>query len=260
MVKWLGPLNARTDTGSVSLEVECHVYCPPEALIAGGTVVDGLGDFCENGLRAAIADANPRMEARARSFVRDTELVAADKALPRNHDLRLAVARIHSQCELTLPAAGEIRFPDLERMAKVRTVAVLRDGGEPRCGSVACNIAAGGIHEATAKIRVLPHVRRSVNLESINSGVSASFLREAAAIKGIDSGAGELLAIFRSIPLAMISRVCFLEERGVLLYTISSPGGPSSTRVHDLAAVRDRSTRKTHLVPHRTRYKTAFLH
>ena len=256
----MGPWHVRIASGSVGLEMNCQVRSSPDALIPLGAVADGLEGFCGLELREAIEEANPRMNSSSRSFVRVVELVAADGSQPRNLDLLFVGITIRGLLGLAPPVARGFRIPRLEETARVRNLAVLKEAGAVRCGSGACDIPAAGIRDETAKVRMLPHVRRSVNLESMSSSVSASFLREAAAIKGVESGAGELLAVFRNVPLAMISRVCFLEERGVLLYTTSSSAEPSRTRVHDIAAVRDRTTQKTHLVAHRTRYKTAFLH
>ncbi len=261
LVGWLGASwHIGIGIHSVNLCMECVVHSSPNWLIPFSNVVDGLDVFCEHGLRDAVEETNPRTGGLARYFVRDVKLLEAENIQPRNYDLSFARIAIRRLQELASPCVREMRIPVLQLAVQVRALPVLKNAGEVCCSAIACDISAAWIRDGTAKVRVLPHLRRSVNLESLSSSISAGFLREATEIKGVQSGAGELLAVFRRVPLAMISRVCFLEERGVLLYTIPSSGEPSRTRVHDLAAVRDRRTQKTHLVAHRTRYKTAFLH
>jgi len=100
-------------------------------------------------------------------------------------------------------------------------------------------------------------MRKAVNPDALGEQVRESYLREAEITLGIACGEGEILAVFRNVPVSMISRFRLLEESGVLLYTISASDSSSRARVHEVAAVRDKARKTTHLVAHRTRYRTA---
>lgn len=105
----------------------------------------------------------------------------------------------------------------------------------------------------------MPHSRRSVDLDALSSQERAGFLREAEQVRNVAANNGELLAIFRKVPIELVLQIRFVAEKSLLLFTVATTSGLSRTRVHDLAAVGDRESGKVHLVAHRTRYQTAFL-
>jgi hypothetical protein len=108
------------------------------------------------------------------------------------------------------------------------------------------------------KIALLPHARESVQIEMITAAERRSFLREAEALKGIRADRAELLVVFRHIPIEYISRMRFVAEKRVLLYSIATQCG-TSTRVHDMAAVRDLESQEVHLIPHHTQFRGVSL-
>ena len=105
----------------------------------------------------------------------------------------------------------------------------------------------------------MPHARRGIDLASLGDGDRLDYLREAEVLRGVPPERGELLAVFRKVPVELVGRIRFLAESGLLLYTITRAPGLQRTRLHDLAAVRNRDSGSVHLVAHRTRYRTAFL-
>ena len=115
------------------------------------------------------------------------------------------------------------------------------------------------VRVGTPRFIRVPHSRRSMDLSSLGVQESERLVHEAETVRGIEHGQGELLAVFLSVPVEVISQVRFVEETKQLLYTLTQKPEMTRTRVHDMLAVRDRKTGETHLVPHRTRYRMAFL-
>jgi hypothetical protein len=115
------------------------------------------------------------------------------------------------------------------------------------------------IQHLTSQISELPHARASIKLDQLQDAERSSFLREAEKFKGIPIGRAEILAIFRHVPIELISRLRLLADQTAILYSISLDTKPTQTRVHDMAAVRDISSREVHLIPHRTQYRLVSL-
>ncbi len=135
----------------------------------------------------------------------------------------------------------------------------LTSGGSIRdCGSGSL-IPEPTVRDHIRKMKIYPHSRTSVALETLNPQIRDSFVREAEVAKGIPRERLELVGVFRNIPTASISKIRFLDQRGVVLYTLVPTDDHSRIRVHDVAAVRDIEKEEIHLVAHRTRYRTAFL-
>ena len=109
------------------------------------------------------------------------------------------------------------------------------------------------------KIALLPHARESVRIETITAAERGSFLREAEALKGIRADRAELLVVFRHIPIEFISRMRFIAEKRVLLYSIDTQCCLTNTRVHDMAAVLDLESQEVHLIPHHTQFRGVSL-
>lgn len=109
------------------------------------------------------------------------------------------------------------------------------------------------------KMALQPHRRDSVRIESLKEADRESFLREAESLKGIPADRSELLGVFRHVPIEVISRMRFVAKGRVLLYSIAGKPCPSSTRVHDMAAVFDAGNRAVYLIPHRTRFRSVSL-
>ena len=108
-------------------------------------------------------------------------------------------------------------------------------------------------------ITTLPLRRTSLKIDLMPDLERQSFLREAEAIKRIPANRAELIAVFRHMPIEMISGLRFLAEKKVILYTVAENLKRTSTRVHDMAAIRDAVTQEIHLVPHRTKCRLVTL-
>jgi len=115
------------------------------------------------------------------------------------------------------------------------------------------------VHVGTPRLTRFPHSRKSVDLSTLSVQESERLVSEGETVRGIAHGQGELLALFLSVPVEIVSRVRFVDETKQLLYTLTPRSDLTRTRVHDMIAVRDRKSGETHLVPHRTRYRMAFL-
>ena len=109
------------------------------------------------------------------------------------------------------------------------------------------------------RIELFPHRRTSVEIGCLPDSERASFLKEAEALKGLRADRAELLAVFRHVPIEMVSRMRFLSGKRIILYTLSCGPRRTTTRVHDMAAVRDAASQEIHLVPHRTRFRSVSL-
>jgi hypothetical protein len=111
----------------------------------------------------------------------------------------------------------------------------------------------------TPGLALLPLTVRAMEPSMLNENERASFLREAAALRGVTPDQGELLAVFRSVPIEVVSRLSFNKESRTIVYKLTFNPALRRTRVHDLAAVLDTASGEIHLVPHRARYRTVFL-
>lgn len=128
-------------------------------------------------------------------------------------------------------------------------------GGRRRIGL----LAGPAVIDRSLRFGRMPHARRGIDLGSLGDADRLDYLREAEVLRGVPPERGELLAVFRKVPVELVGRIRFLAESGLLLYTIARAPGLQRTRLHDLAAVRNKDSGGVHLVAHRTRYRTAFL-
>jgi hypothetical protein len=115
------------------------------------------------------------------------------------------------------------------------------------------------IQNLTSQISELPHARASIKLDQLQDTERSSFLREAEILKGIPIDRVEILAIFRHVPIELISRLRLLADQTAILYSISRETKSTQTRVHDMAAIRDIGSQEVHLIPHRTQYRSVSL-
>jgi hypothetical protein len=115
------------------------------------------------------------------------------------------------------------------------------------------------IQDGINHISSIPMLLRSIGRDKFKQPAYESFLREAEVLRGVPPGQGELLAVFRNVPVEVVLRLRFVQEKNMIIYTLALPLSSRSTRLHDLAAVRDLSSKVVHLVPHRTRYQTVVL-
>jgi hypothetical protein len=110
-----------------------------------------------------------------------------------------------------------------------------------------------------SRMEMYPHKRISLDVGEMSDAERKSFLREGEAMKRIPVNSAELLAVFLHIPIEMISRMRYLDEKKILLYTLCRGIPRTHTRVHDIAAVRDTVSAEMHLIPHRSRFRSVSL-
>ena len=113
--------------------------------------------------------------------------------------------------------------------------------------------------DGTNRISRLPQRRRGLIPRQIGGGEVESHLNELQAAKGVIPENAVLVAVFRRIPVELISHMRFDQSRRLLLFKLVPCRGRRVTRIYDVAAVKDLSTGNLHLIPHRTRNRTVLL-
>jgi hypothetical protein len=214
-------------------------------------LLDGLGSLDNLDPESIYLRGSNEMRAIARSRVIDLQLPHPCATRLRSHTLFPKTEVM----ELKLVADAPVRSFPIETLESVgvRVLKVLNEVVHVKGESDEFLLRGAGMRDATARMRSFPHVRRGFRAAQVDPGIIESFFQEATALKGVPAGDGEFLALFRHIPVALISRVRFLEEKGVLLYIVVPTKGPLTTRLHDLAAIREPAKGIIHLVVHRTR-------
>jgi hypothetical protein len=193
-----------------------------------------------------------RSFADSSGIVRDIQLV--ERSRVRNLDLPdPGHARIrHEKLEI---APTPRSMPVTIRAGEIMTLESLYGQMPEVKDGKRCIIVYPSIQNLTSQISELPHARASISLDQLKDTERSSFLREAEILKGIPIGKGDILAIFRHVPIELISRLRLLADQTAILYSISRENRPTQTRVHDMAAIRDISNQEVHLIPHRTQYR-----
>jgi hypothetical protein len=243
-------------TGAVheeSLSLDAGVICPDDTLAATACVrsgLDSLGEWAHPKLGSV-----PGSEA-CKSMIHPVTLIGRAKAFNvRLQDENLAHARQGEllrapTCRSFLISIGEIEVYELQHPHS--RPPQLKDGNR-------FLIANPAIQSLTSQMSELPHARASVRIEELGASERKGFLREAEVLKGVPANRAELLAVFRHVPIEVISRLRFLAEKKAILYSISRDTKPTRTRVHDMAAVLDVASKEIHLVPHRTQFRSVSL-
>jgi hypothetical protein len=114
------------------------------------------------------------------------------------------------------------------------------------------------IRSQMSQIAAIPHRRASMDIGKLQDSERREFLNEAQILKGVRSENGEVIAVFRHVPIEMITRLRYLENQGAIVYSVSAEPRRTRTRVHDMAAVRDNASGEIHLIPRRTHVNLGF--
>ena len=237
----------------VSLDMAVAVKTESAELASPG-IADGLGTL------AAINHGSRQMtHAEFKpAGARDFELLAS--ATIGSRTLMLArQAAIHSPALVRTPAVKSPPILGSNIDLKVRATSFLQSQLRIMDGAGGFLSASPSVHSGTPRLACAAHCRRSMEVERLNRQETDGFLREAEILKGIPLDRGELMAVFPHVPVEMIANIRFVESRKELEYTLVAAQKQRRTRVHDTAAVLDKSTNVIHLVSHRTRYRTVFL-
>jgi hypothetical protein len=237
------------------LDLNTAVLTFADFISAQRPICDGIGDL-------AVAEFHRGRDAH-HGGVEDSNVRSIEPLQPENvkrvilpNDLPIRVKR---QQWIRSAAIRSMHQEPLGSKTRVRFVPCFNELGPARSCSEWLTLSRTTVRTGTTRITELPQASRTVDLSEMREAEREGFLREAAALKGVLPGRGELLAVFRNVPIEVVSRLSFSKESRTIRYSVTLPPSLRRTRVHDLAAVRDMSSEEIHLVPHRTRYRTVFL-
>ena len=244
----------KVSTGSFPLDVE--------ASVASSDVITGLQAVVADGI-GSLAPVDSAWSGRNHPRNAEVSKVCSVAPLPPAESRRATLpgdipVRVRSAACIDPAAVHSLQPLSSSERVRVRSVTCLHDLIDIRsCSQWLTGRAV--VRNATREILAVPQAGSSVDLREVKESERAGFLHEAEVLKGIHIGSGELLAIFRNVPIELVSRMSFDGERRAIHFNVALSPSLRRTRVHDLAAVRDISTGEIHLVPHRVQYRTVFL-
>jgi hypothetical protein len=146
-----------------------------------------------------------------------------------------------------------------ERANHVRNIECLPAGTSPVNNGNQWIIKEAQVKSNLSELSALSFKRMSLDIGRLDDSECQGFLKEAEALRHIPVERSELLAVFRSVPIEIISRLQYLSDKRMIIFGISSQLRRTQTRLHDMAAIRDLADQEIHLVPHRAQYKTVAL-
>jgi hypothetical protein len=233
-------LQARAAINEQSLEIRTSTIALSPELTAGAIVQDGLGILAlESGITDEIGKCSS--EVTDIDFLQST--VVRDFVCPNARVTRVVDGRL-------LPA------PNLRFVTTNLKPGMVRAIGSLRIVQVNDNhqlfLAKPSIGGQISQIAGIPHRRASMDLGKLQESERREFLNEAQFLKGVRSENGELIAVFRHVPIEMIMRLRYLENERAIVYSVSAEPRRTRTRVHDMAAIRDNANGEVHLIPRRT--------
>lgn len=235
------------------LRISAVVASPDDWLRATVRVKDGLGNLADgSGPGGASVPFGGKSGVQA-SYVKLLETGAIREfPLPGLKQVRVRQEKIalDPACRYFAPKIRDAEVFEFQHPQSHPPA--VRDGG----GFLIKNPS---VYQRTSKMCALPIARASVRIEQLQDSERSGFLREAEALKGIPRDGAELLAVFRCVPIEVISRLRFLEEKKTIVYSILPETNRTRTRVHDMGAIRDAENGEIHLVPHRARFRFASL-
>jgi hypothetical protein len=224
----------KIDANAISLDVGIS----PEPVVRDGLAL--LGSRMNPEFACRILDLNILKAAVVRNMALPNEQRARIRqATPINQPRLRTIHQVIPAAAVRTPARGSIPLPAV--------------------GTEEMNISAQtGNRILISQVLDLPHIRSSVDINLLPDSEYESFLREAEILKNLPPERCELRAVFRHVPIELISQLHFLAEKNVIIYKMSE-SRRTRTRIHDMAAVRDTGSQEIHLVPHRTRFRWASL-
>jgi hypothetical protein len=245
---------------SLTLGIDATPGSPANFAFAEPVVVDGLEKLIRLGARISSKKRKGPSD-----FGDDFPRVLRAYLIAASGGVRSVPTRLDASTYISI--TGLIRIPHVRAMrtllqdgpVPVHAIEPLPDTAAVQDVSPQCDFTAPLVRDRTIRMKEYPHIRGGVDLERVDPREQESFLREAENQKGVPAANGELMALFRKVPVEMISKVHYLEEKKLLLYTLDNERNPSNTRLHDLCVVRDSVTAKTHLVVHRTKFKSVSM-
>jgi hypothetical protein len=219
-------------------------------------VVNGLGKLTAPAPGHAEArGSNPEMAEMAEVRSAHLLLTARVRSAWLHEERQIAVSSLRP---MDLPRVRRAQWVDLGADLAVRAANTIQDPAVRAADSDA-PILPPRVSEVSQRLRDLPHSRHGVPPAEFNARDQEGFLKQAEELRGLSRGIGQIVAVFRRVPVELITRVRYSEASGGLIYALASTATRTRTRVHDVAAVRDNATGKIHLVPHKTRFTEAVL-
>jgi hypothetical protein len=237
-----------------SLRIDLLVRCPDDALAIPASVKDGVGIFSR---RMESSIGPERSAGDSSGAARTVDLLHAAAVgnldLPDEHNACIVQAQVvmktnSRQLPVSIETGGMHALPCFQNRNTV-----------VRNGDRFCNMNPA-IGSRMSSIAALPHLRTSMDIGGLQDALRQNFLREAEVTRQIPSDRAELFAVFRHVPIELISRLRFFAEKKVILYSLSRGPRRTHTRVYDIAAVRDTASQEIHLIPHRTQSRAVSLH
>ncbi len=235
------------------LNFEVNAVSIDTALPVTVNVLDGLGALGEwTDCCARIAGELDGNTDTIRCVDLLNTAIVRDLNLPNEYRARIQqCAVVLNPFSMSLPVG--IQSTDVHKLECMQNrTAEVRVGDRLLIMNSAIGVLNSGIAE-------LPHSRTSLDVDALKDSERNGFLHEATILRGIPADQGELMAVFRHVPIEMISRLRFLAETKTIIYSINGEPRRTHTRVHDLAAVRDKASREIHLIPHRTKFRQVSL-
>jgi hypothetical protein len=225
-------------------------------LVARTEIHDGLSKISP-GLDSPPLDYDHSLQNVFKSGVYSIGLLGPKNAV---RDFRLIAGyktKIHSGTLQVTPRLHDVSLRERSRNAK--TAECRLAGVSPIKSGSQWIIKEAAIKGNLSLMGGQYFTRMSLDIDKLNGSEYQGFLKEAEVLRHIPVDRSELLAVFRSVPIEIISRLQYVADKKTILYTVSNQPQRKQTRLHDLAAIRDIADQEIHLVPHRARYKTVSL-
>jgi hypothetical protein len=237
--------------GALSLVTSIHQ--PGDALQLSAHVIDGLEMLGE--VPSSSIPAEPRAIEDRKAKIRAVELFNGAKI----RTLQVPTNRIRLRQTAPVVSCHSRALKMFVESVAVHKFETTRFPLPLVSESAAWFLPNPAVSVETAHISGLPQARGSVEIGALKRSEREELLREAEAQKGIAPGESELIALFRNVPVEMISRLHFLAEKKMIYFSISQEPIRTRTRVYDMAAVRNISSREIHLISSRTHYRSVVL-
>jgi hypothetical protein len=177
------------------LTIGAIVFCLDAAISASAVVRDGLASIenADNSMMPAVeAFAQTGKTAREAGLLEDTRVCSLElhgEGHARVQESHLSLDWPTRSLALNLQSGG-VRAVDVLWERAIRS----RDGDR-------FLMRNAPVPRPRYKIALLPHTREGVPMEMLRDAERSSFLREAAALKGIAADRAELLVVFRHVPI-----------------------------------------------------------
>jgi hypothetical protein len=250
------PAGFSCDIHAESLTILSAAITLNAVLVARAEVHDGLSqinpapDFSQSDNDRSLTNVfkcgiNSMGLLHSKNIIRDFSLMSGNRA------------KVYSGILQVTPRLHNISLH--ERGKNPRTVECLPEGLSPIKHGNRWIIKETLVKSNLSQLGALYFKRRSLDIDKLDDSECQGFLMEAEALRHVPTGRSELLAVFRSVPIEIISQLRYFSDKRMILYSISNQLQRTQTRLHDLAAIRDVADQEIHLVPHRAQYKTVSL-